>query len=563
VSSNATETEVAYMARGKASNVYIDFSQLPGSTAFVNSSSNVVAKTVGSGASAVTKQYLAGYSDLSAGAGTALQAVPMRPGEQPHLVDLGDFESLTTAPVSKNSVVVIPPNAFRSGGNSSEQNQTGSTLTMRSSAIIGTVLNTIGGNPQDFPISLPRGYIIVDNTGTQNLYDSYNGNSNSFNGNLGGGGINVDMMLQPALGIELLKTPSGYVFGPKGSLGKVVADANNAAVDSTTFNNDLSKVKQPANMTQSQAIADFQSPTPPTPILCNMDNTLGSSPNADCQAAYPQFAAAYNTPVSSGTPVVANDLSAVEQFKCAVLAARASVGDSGCQSVPSANVTTGLKNYDMFATQGGCPTNADQPCNVYSSGSLSQLLNITAGGDGFIKQGKATKKSNPNGELITRLNQILPNADMSGVLNSNVPFGQISYIYSSGGSKPQLQLTSTPPSFPIVPNLRPDGQPLPNNNTALPIAPFIGPTGSAPSYVKPNCPAPMVCYSQIGSLDSTVFNLQECEGYPHPWDCSDGGTGAWGMNSAQWTPSSGYNNLLGVLRLFNWAAVGGNWCCPC
>jgi len=595
VSSDSTQTEVSYMARGKASNVAILPNQVPSGS---NVSSLIgVSKTLANRSQPTL--YLAGYSAMSPCAGVSLQTVPMRPGEQPHLVDATDFQNEKVSPIPAGGSSLIPPNAFMSGGTSIEGNQTGAILKSSSSAIVGSVIQTIPpsatqvvdsyysppsslptGSPQDFPVAFSRGYIIVDNTGTQNLYDSYTPSSTSFT--VGGGSSSAIMQLQPSIGIELAVPGSGpKVFGPPGSVAAVIADANNPKVSPTTFNNDLSQIKSPAQMTQAQALSDFQTTgTPAGTTLCTVQNTMGSGATPPCSDALSDFEAVYNVAQSPGTSVGANSLSAVEQFKCEVLQARSIVGDSGCQAVAKTFFPqTGLKNYDMSASQNGCPTNSEQPCNVYSSGTLNDLLKIT-NATNLMQTGAANLKvvnakngkthlagSNGNGALATRLFQISPTADTSSIMNSNVPFGQISFIYASPADPTQLVLSSTPPAFlsaqAIFPNTHPDGQPTSMSNS---IAPFIPPTATGNSsspYANPVCPAPMSCYSTIGSLDGTVFNLVSCEGYPHPWDCSDGGTGAWGMNSAQFTPSSGFNNLLGVLRLFNWAAVGGNWCCPC
>ena len=53
-------------------------------------------------------------------------------------------------------------------------------------------------------------------------------------------------------------------------------------------------------------------------------------------------------------------------------------------------------------------------------------------------------------------------------------------------------------------------------------------------------------------------------GYEHPYDCVDNSSGYTNTN-AMWTPSSGADNLEGVLRFDNCVNTSGdiNFSCPC
>jgi len=129
--------------------------------------------------------------------------------------------------------------------------------------------------------------------------------------------------------------------------------------------------------------------------------------------------------------------------------------------------------------------------------------------------------------------QIKPGAsqeEINNVLNSQVAFGQVSYIYQQGGSAGQLVLSTSPPPFPINAAAQPDG-------------------------------SQQVFDTGLVNLNGSIVNVPECEGYPNPWDCP--AIPANGQNKILWTPSSGFNNFLGILRFMNCASGGGDWCCPC
>ena len=496
ITANASETAVAYMARSKASNVYISASQLPPNVQnFLANTSNVVLKN--------NKQYLAGYTALQCGLDNVKPyTVPMRPGEQPHLVDINDFQGSLQPPLGGNGSL-IPPNAFRSGGTSVEGNQSGQTMTMRSCAVVGT-LN------QDFPISIPRGYIIVDNTGSMN-----------FNGVTGGGSTALaNALMQPSyIGLVPSAPGVGDMFGPPGTVEALSDYVNNPKNTGPVPSNLLSAISQPSGLTSDQAIAALKAPDgghPPTVHQCNNINSISMGPgpqDPSCVNDYDKFLKYYGSQVGP-TNTNAGSIMAVEAFKCYVLQVRSSVGSDGCGSAVAPKDCTGLKAYDINSTY--C-----LPCNFAQPGTLGQLL------------GEAPNTASLLSQLQVRMHQIKPtvtDAEINCVMNSPVAFGQASYIYLQGGANGNMVLSSTAPSFPI-------------NATALP-------DGTAQTFS-----------TGVVDLNGRIVNVSGCEGYENPWDCP--ALPANGENKVQWTPSSGYNNLMGVLKFMNCAGGGGDWCCPC
>ncbi len=499
IQADSEETAVSYMAVGKASNVYLSGNQMPPEVqSFLSDSNNVITKN--------NKQYLTGYQGLHTGlAGVSPQAVPMRPGEQPHLVDLDDFQAANQSPLPGGNGSLIPPNAFRSGGLGLEGNATNQNLKMRSSAIVGT-LN------QDFPVSIPRGYIILDNSG-----------SLDFSGQIGGAQTALaKVLMRPSyVGLVTGAPGVGDVFGKTSSVENVNAFVQAHKSDPSpppVPSNLLSAIDQPQNMTSAQAYTAFNN----NPAVHECDNTNsitgGSTPkDVACQQKFNDFLNFYGSQVP-GENVSASGIMAVEAFKCKVLEVRSAVGDSGCGAANfQPEACTGLKKFNIA---GGINGTACLPCNFSSPGNVSELL-------------AESSASSVAAQLMVRMYQIKPTAtesEVTNVLNTVVPFGTTSYIYLQGGPTGNLVLSSTPPSFPISVGLSPDGDP--QNFEVGPV-----------------------------NLNGKIVNVPECEGYPNPWDCP--ALPATGRNKIVWTPSSGFNNLLGVLRFQNCASGGGEWCCPC
>ncbi|MBZ0187148.1 MAG: hypothetical protein K8F91_12950, partial [Candidatus Obscuribacterales bacterium] len=218
------------------------------------------------------------------------------------------------------------------------------------------------------------------------------------------------------------------------------------------------------------------------------------------------------------TPV--SNLMAVEKFHMDICMERS--GGSECADIVANANNTGLKNYS---------TN-DCGLNQVTEGTLRQLL----------KQTNATDNSGTGGivpQLLTYMRQMKPDAsgnEMNSVLNTTVAFNKVSYIYVDPTSK-NLVLSAVPPSWPM-PDVNTPGLNLPD--------------GTKQTYTR--APNPF-------KLDGITNCDGEC-GYPHPWDCPLDSQ-AVGQDTSFWTPSSGFRNILGVIKFRNQANGGGRFCCPC
>ena len=504
----SAETGVAFMARKKAANVFFNSRQIPDSLAsFLSDGNNIVEKTINGN----SKKYLSGYSPFSLnGLGVQLQGVPMRPGEQPHLVSVDDFGSNSSSPLGGNGTSLIPPNSFQSGGRGREASA-GSDLLSRSCAIVGC-LNL------DFGASMPKGYIEIDNGEAFPKYD--------FSGAIGGGDDIFKTLMMSPQHIDLIPTgPQAPYIGKKNKIKDLVDFVTAHASDSPrppVPAGLLNGLDKPANLTSAQAYSLANN----TVHKCTTVNSLTGGPgpfDPDCQAAFPSFQDLYGS-TSGANNVTANDLMAVEAFKCFVLQVRAgfAMDGGGCGNAVAPQACSGLKHYNLNASYppgpGGSYPAFNGPCTMSAEGTLAELL------------GDSNAPPSVTRDLILRMHQIKPDAtdaEIQAVLGTIVPFRKTSYIYMNASGS--LVLSATKPT-PLT-TVSPDG----NQNDFS--------TGTV-------------------DLNGRIVNVPGEEGYPNPWDCPPPQPGQ-ANNAGQWWPSSGYHNLLGKLKFKNCASGGGNWCCPC
>ncbi len=236
------------------------------------------------------------------------------------------------------------------------------------------------------------------------------------------------------------------------------------------------------------------------PSQCDYTSLDGAGANSGCQSLRNAFEQAYGANYKlSGT---SSELTAVEQLRAN---AWALFPAGGSMSEPSGFTGIRIFNYDQPS-----PVAAGQPPVFTKAGSISQILSQVGHGSGseqsIIKV------------IRQRIREIKPAAtaaEIDALLSSKtMALGEALYIYISGE---KLQLTTTPPSW-IVPNTTPDGNPLIVSSSFQTLGISVNPPGDA-------------------GFRNVVF-----EEMPDP---SQFGRG---REEAIFTPSSGYNNLLGSLE---------------
>lgn len=555
------EYQIAYMARGHASNVYIGNSQYP-----VDSSGNVVGLAAGDLVSkdvGGAKQFLKGYTEISSDAGitaTKTYAIPLRPGEQPHLVGIDDFNTNATEPFP-NAL----PNAFKSGGQATFI-KTGANVGLRSCAVVGVLDKT-------FPLSSPGGVIVIDNTGNTISSVVINDNGNT---------IFAGPMMAPK-GIEIFSTtavsgtfPSradgsgagatrqymGYFEGsgplPSQSIqghSQSTQDGNvmhqdpenscrtypeNGMLDGAdiwgfTMHNQQRYVSQYADRCKIMGTAGAGAPGTAiggtaTRVMhvatCNnMSFGGGGDTNSKCtdenntKNVFPSFLNG-DVGVQSGDTgsTTYNDLMPLEQY---ILAVHGGFGGSaGCVSVPA----LGSVGACAINGRGSGLKHIQNSMPPWSPGTLDQLLSDT-------NTPQAVRD-----DLERRMRQIAPNANPNTMFNRVIPFNKVIYI-SGNGPNELVMSTSAPstlqfnysaqlnnPNRPVVTNNIPDGNSIPGER-GIPVSGTWVP----------------------GSY----------------WECGAGRQSGQSTSVSKWYPSSGKGGLLGVLRFNNCPeADGPDWCCP-
>jgi hypothetical protein len=491
-SSDFVKDEVSFMRQNaKApSNVAITAEQFPPGTESIKNNADFFKDRDGTN----KRFYPFGYTPISV-AGMNIYAVPMRPGEQPHLVSQEHFKAEKTSPLTNGSASLLPPNAFMSNSKAKEM-LSSADVTLRSSAIVGT-LNTT------FRASIPNGFIVVDNkvgSGLSTTIPSH-----------------VNDIFSGALMDGVYMHPSGYMASDMSVFDQIknVPTGDNVPLGLGNGLEPAARLDQaPGRQTRLNELRDqLQNQAP---AFCNNQNFTASP----CKDILDQIANAYPPEPGSTEAQQLDGLMAVEWLKAEVLRIRAGfeMDGPGCgyaQVVPSCS---GLKGYTHGATYSTVPFG--------NTGTLGSLLN-QSGGAPFIAS------------ITQRMHQINPDAtDYTSIFNEPVAFNAVKVLLFHPQQKRFVLMDAADPGLPF------DLPDLTNNALGLPDG------------------TPQTRQNVLADLNGEIINVPGEQGYPNPWDCPPNDRGE-SVDSATWTPSSGFLNLLGVVKLRNCARAGLQWCCPC
>lgn len=326
--------------------------------------------------------------------------------------------------------------------------------------------------------------------------------------------------------------PRGYLVfrNPPG-----FSDSSSLPNPNTIFNNELFSGIHVAdngafclNADQIQAWADYNNSDPRPPVspsaegihgdphgirsysaACNYMNVRGDS--ATCTALLPQFEEAY--PSSDTIAGITAILTAVEKAKANVMGLFPGGG-----VIPVPEGFTGVRIFDHNTAY---PVGFGQNAQFTVPGTVPALLmQVGNGADGSILP-----------QIRQRVREIKPEAtvaEIDALLSQvTVDLGQTLYLYRVGQN---LTLTLTPPPW-IVEGTLPDGSEQTFAVTYETIDRAVAPVGEAGfrNVIFQTMP------------DPSIYLLAE--------------------DRAIYTPSSGFNNLLGVLefqqRVFNVVSTGG------
>lgn len=522
--------DISYMAPNTATNLKLSPNTIP--PAFNNPSflGNTLVSQAGS-------TYLKGYSFIDIPSVTdsssfPLMGVPLRPMTNPHLVSDYDFGRLKPSPLAGGGGAVasrIPPNAFKSGGSGWESHQ-GKTAGAISCAIAGTV--AVAG---EFTASIPCGFIAVMNgpgqsplsgTGPVNTQAPAAGlNANGYGG--GGRDIFADVLMYNTVYVT--------ANGAMSQNPQKIVDIQNWKKQQALAGNPTTPV--PANLADGldgpspkQSFADGIQPNE-TPSACTNTNSAAGEPgyNPNCVNNLASMAAVYGTNLpSQGGAGQLNGLMALEREKAGVINPRPGGGPAVINDLPasaSGGVCTGLK---AFPTAIG----PNDPIQFGQVGTIGSLLTS------FSQYPQTSAAESQVYSIMTlKLRQIKPTAsaaEIQAVFNAPLPMGAQRFIWLDSNGTFKVTDQGNLPTWINATSITADGSSIHAdtrvNGVDLPVV---------PAYV----------------------NIPGEQGFPNPWDCN--GVASY-RNNLDWTNSSGFNCLQGILRFSNCAYDAGQpWHCPC
>ncbi|MBS1953036.1 MAG: hypothetical protein JST89_02560 [Cyanobacteria bacterium SZAS-4] len=524
----STVKDIAYMAPNTATNLQLNPATIPPS--FLANNTNFIANNIVSQAGST---YLKGYSfidipTVTDNSGFPLMGVPLRPMTNPHLVSDFDFNRLKQTPLGGATSTVasrIPPNAFKSGGFGRESHQ-GGQVNAQSCAIAGTV--AVQGQ---YTASIPCGFIAVMNgpgmtplsgTGAVNTQPPAAGLTAD---GYGGGGRDIFA--------DVLMYNTVYVTG-NGAMSQnpqKIVDIQNWMKAQQQAGNPTNPV--PANLADGldgpspkQSYADGINPNE-TPSACTNTNSSAGEPgaNPNCVNNLSSMASVYGTNLpSAGGAGQLNGLMALEREKAGVINPRPGGGPAVINDLPaSANggVCTGLK---AFPTSIG----PNDPIQFGQVGTIGSLL---AGFSSYPQT--AAAESQILSIMTLKLKQIKPTASASEiqtVMNTPLPMGAQRFIWLDDNGTFKVTDQGNLPSWINQTSILADGSTINATTGDLPVVPAF-------------------------------VNIPGEQGFPNPWDCN--GSASY-RNNLNWTNSSGFNCLQGILRFSNCATDAGQpWHCPC
>lgn len=236
------------------------------------------------------------------------------------------------------------------------------------------------------------------------------------------------------------------------------------------------------------------------PSMCNYLSLDGPGANSACQNLEAAFRDAYGS--QDTAPPTPSELTATEQMRANVWGL---FPQGGPLTFPDG--FTGIRIFDRNSPQ---PVAEGSPPVFTQAGTAAQILSQVGNGTG--------SELTVLNQIRQRMREIKPEAtiaEVDSVLASRpIALGETLYVYMTGNT---LQLTNAPPPW-LVAGTAPDGLPLNISSTFQTIGLSVNPPGDL-------------------GFSNVVFEFM-----PNP------STMAIGEEEAIFTPSSGFNNLLGTLE---------------
>ncbi len=567
---------ISFMKRGGSTNVFVN----PILQSTFNAAGQI--PTNSSGRSSPTgNKYLAGYTPLSvavpSGNTLVLTGVTVCPQDRPHLVNLGEFNNLSGDDFIAGSgspaypADTLPPNTFKASA-INEDSTSGKLGGAVACAIVGS-LN------REYEAQIPRGYIIVRNG------PSAAGPSGGLAAT--GGDIFSHSLSKPGISTN----DSGWFcheYARAGSVGEPKAnDAIETAALAIANSNNLFTQMAGTNLVNQWALRsrivrlagplggvldhvltaadvpscsfsqlhvrkpdgsvptcdDLKSITELTSYNCDWHGYRDTMQEPRCLEKLPIFKRGWGEFGSTEGNFQNNGYTCIEQYKCDVMAARVNCTNCATVATPA---PTGMKYFIQGASY-------PAPKGYYNFGVVKtpydylRMIDLPSGANGCATGqtiDTLLKRCQQMSTAVTRerLIEVLSSHELS--------LGQSLYLCLNGGGS--LVMSDSPPSWMV--STRPDG-----------TVPTPGGTSGCGSMYQVMGTAVNTYAARRGGNSLSDFGgpdfSDDTDGRFPGWAWRDGPQSSC-QDQALWTPSTGYNNLLGELNFYNSCIGGGTFCQP-
>lgn len=531
--------------------------------------------------------YLAGYTPINLGSGGTtwtLYGVPLYPTiynssqqpltgtGQPHHVSARDFYEAKTAlaaTLAPGGQGIVPPNAFKSVANSAADTTT-ATGDMEAYAVASA-------QNQTFQASIPNGYIVIYNPPGALAQQVSNVNS-TFNNELMPPGIFIATTTSG--GVVFTTDPNALQqwanYNANGHTGSQPPLIDADAQPLFFFTNPGDANAGPPGWGAYSIASDAGgNPVPYQGVSnCQWTDVSGASASAPCDTLLANFQAAYPDTNDPPPPSPTNQLMAVEQLKQSVVQAFDALPIT--VNCPASNNPSGLRWWIQPGNQQQPPAGPPVLAGIAARSAnnpMGSYLDYPAGEQAVLPDGRTVTVTNAQisadgtlselfqqaltpsqtamvtAQVVQRMLEIDPTttaAQALGWLNgltTPIPMNSTWYIVHNANT-PGIggwSFTSTPPS----------------GATSGGAGPSPAADGSAQYYTSGN-------YQTIDmTVDADFDNDIHQQLYTQTPDPS---TTSLGMDVVVWTPSSGYQNMLGQITFQNYCSgtlpAGANYGTP-
>lgn len=592
---NANDYAVAYLKHGGCTNVQID-------SGVLNAAGGAqVLPIATSGFSG--KQYIAGYSPFTItmnGESLTFCGIPLSPGDRPHLISLSEFKRLE----SDNFAVsfgnypseTLPPNTFKSSGLSRE-GKSQQMMSATACAIVGCLSEQLDMRMRYGVIEVrngpsapgPRGPMAkqgedvfchglsgpgIDITGTNS--DDYfcHGSDTTAKGleirpGASDREIYMTMIQANHATMDLLNQvqrmggmAEEHFYERMGAAWaderlwtgnyinqwcayNEIADANvkemlwRMNIPNRQRSLDSIRHRDGSRLGSEEELKTIRKMTVKNLYWDNYNKPGGERYDPDALPMLDAIKKGYDQygETDSGSNMNPGGFTTVEQFKCDVMSSR--VNATNCAEVPAPSTKSGVKWFDH-------KDKFPAPSKPYNFGVAKSAYDYLV----MIDQhdsGSGSLVDDVLKKMTRRCQEIEPStsdSEVAALLKSKVlPLGTTLYFYSSGS---KMTASTSPPPWYVATTA--DGGANAQGKPYDVIGNIVNCSSEPPN-------GPVKKMSDNPPLDPFTDGL-------FPGWCWRSSPKATCTDSAIWTPSSGYNMLLGALEFQNTCSGGGSFCQP-